>query len=162
MTWLEAVTRRALLAKLPALFALLVFRGSSRAEQDFDIASEPPPVYTLEERLAPILAGKAPKHERVSLTMPPHAEDGGTVPMQLIVESPMTDRDHVRNIYILADQNPDPLVFSASVHPGIGQMQWKLNIRLAENSRVRAIAEMNDGELYAHEVVVEVLVGGCG
>ena len=162
MTWFETVTRRALLAKLPAVFALLLFRGPSGAEQDFDIASEPPPVYTLQERLSPILAGKYPKHERVTLTMPTHAEDGGTVPMQLVVESPMTEQDHVRNIYIIADQNPDPLVFSASVHPGIGQVQWKLNIRLAENSRVRAIAEMNDGELYAHETDVEVLVGGCG
>ena len=162
MTWLEAVTRRALLEKLPAVFALLLFRGSSQAEQDFEIASEPPPVYTLEERLSPILAGRTPKQERVALTLPPHAEDGGTVPMQLVVESPMTEQDHVRNIYIVADQNPDPLVFSASVHPGIGQLQWKLNIRLAENSRVQAIAEMNDGELFTHEVVVEVLVGGCG
>ena len=162
MTWLESVTRRALLEKLPVVFALLLFRGSSQAEQDFDIASEPPPVYTLEERLSPILAGRTPKPERVTLTLPSHAEDGGTVPMHLVVESPMTEQDHVRNIYIVADQNPDPLVFSASVHPGIGQMQWKLNIRLAANSRVRAIAEMNDGDLYAHEVDVEVLVGGCG
>lgn len=162
MTWLESVTRRALLAKLPAVLALLLFRGSAQAEQDFDIASEPPPVYTLEERLSPILAGRTPKHERVTLTMPPHAEDGGTVPMQLVVESPMTEQDHVRAIYVIADQNPDPLVFSANVHPGVGQMRWKLNIRLAENSRVRAIAEMNDGELFTHETDVEVLVGGCG
>lgn len=162
MTWLEAATRRALLAKVPALFAMLLFRGTSQAERDFDIASDPPPLYTLEERLTPILAGRTPKHERVLLTMPPHAEDGGTVPLQLSVESPMTEHDHVRNVYVLADQNPDPLVFSASVHPGIGRMEWKLNIRLAENSRVRALAETNSGELYAHEVIVEVLVGGCG
>ena len=162
MTWLESVTRRALLATLPALLTLFVFRGSSQAEPDFDIAPEPPPSHSLEERLSAILAGRTPKLERVTLTMPPHAEDGGTVPMQLVVESPMTQQDHVRNIYIVADQNPDPLVFSAGVHPGIGQVRWKLNVRLAGNSRVRAIAEMNDGELYAHEVVVEVLVGGCG
>ena len=162
MTWFEAVTRRSLLVKLTAFFALLLFGRSSHAEQEFDIASEPPPVYTLKERLSPILTGRTPRHERVTLTMPPHAEDGGTVPIQITVESPMTEQDHVRNIYVVADQNPDPLVFSASVHPRIGQMQWKLNIRLAENSRVQAIAEMSDGELYAHEVVVEVLVGGCG
>ena len=162
MKWSEAGTRRALLAKLPALFALLFFRGSARAETDFEIALEPPPVYTLEERLSPILAGRTPKRERVTLTMPSHAEDGGTVPMQLDVQSPMTEQDHVRNIHVVADQNPNPLVFSAGVHPGIGQLRWKLNLRLAGNTRVRAIAEMNDGELYADEVVVEVLVGGCG
>ena len=162
MTLLEAVTRRTLLGKLPALFALLLFRGSARAEQDFEIASEPAPVYTLEERLSPILAGRTPKRERVTLTIPPHAEDGGTVPMQIVVQSPMTEKDHVRSIHVIADQNPNPLVFSAGVHPGIGEMRWKLNIRLAGNTRVRAIAEMNDGELYTDEVVVEVLVGGCG
>ncbi|MDE0206801.1 MAG: hypothetical protein OXP66_12330 [Candidatus Tectomicrobia bacterium] len=162
MTLFEAATRRTLLAKLPALFALLLFRVPARAEPDFEIASEPPPVYTLEERLAPILAGRTPKRERVTLTMPPHAEDGGTVPMHIVVQGPMTEKDHVRNMYVIADQNPDPLVFSAGVHPGIGEMRWKLNIRLAGNTRVRAIAEMNDGELYTDEVVVEVLVGGCG
>lgn len=94
--------------------------------------------------------------------MPTHAEDGGTVPMKLDVESPMTEQDHVQNIYVIADRNPDPLVFSAGLRPGIGQVRWKLNIRLAENSRVRAIVEMNDGELFTQEVDVEVLVGGCG
>lgn len=162
MAWCEAITRRSLLGKLAALSALLLFRRPAQGEPDFDIAPEPPPVYTLEERLTPILAGREPKQARVTLTIPPHAEDGGTVPMQLGVESPMTEQDHVQNIYVIADRNPDPLVFSASLHPGIGQVRWKLNIRLAENSRVRAIAEMNDGELFAQEVDVEVLVGGCG
>ena len=94
--------------------------------------------------------------------MPPHAEDGGTVPMQVEVESPMTDEDFVHKLYVIADQNPDPLVFSASLHPGVGQVRWKLNIRLAGNSRVRAIAEMNNRDLFVQEVEVEVLVGGCG
>jgi sulfur-oxidizing protein SoxY len=156
------MTRRGLLSKLVAVSALLLFRNPAQGGPDFDIASEPPPVYTLEERLTPILAGRTPTHERVTLIMPPHAEDGGTVPMQLDVESPMTEQSHVQKIYVIADQNPDPLVFSASLHPGIGHVRWKLNIRLAENSRVRAIAEMNNGELFTQEVEVEVLVGGCG
>lgn len=162
MIWREAVTRRGLLGKLIALSTLLLLRRPVQGEQQFEIAPELPPVYTLEERLTPILAGRAPKYERITLTMPSHAEDGGTVPMQLEVESPMTREDHVQNIYLIADQNPDPLVFSASLHPGVGQVRWKLNIRLAANSRVRALAEMNNGDLFAQEVDVEVLVGGCG
>ena len=162
MNWPEAITRRGLLGKLVALPTLLLFRHRVQAEPEFEIAAEPPPVYTLEERLAPILSGRTPTHERVTLTMPPHAEDGGTVPMQVDVESPMTGEDHVQKIYVIADQNPDPLVFSASLHPGVGQVRWKLNIRLAENSRVRAIVEMNNGDLFVQEVEVEVLVGGCG
>ena len=162
MIWRESVTRRGLLGKLVALPTLLLFRLRVQAEPEYEIAAEPPPVYTLEERLAPILGGRTPTHERVTLTMPPHAEDGGTVPMQVDVESPMTGEDHVQKIYVIADQNPDPLVFSASLHPGVGQVRWKLNIRLAENSRVRAIVEMNNGDLFAQEIEVEVLVGGCG
>ena len=162
MAWREAITRRGLLGKLAALSTLLFFRRRVQGESEFDIAPEPPPVYTLEERLTPILAGRIPKHERVALTMPLHAEDGGTVPMQLDVESPMTDADHVQHLYVIADQNPDPLVFSASLHPGGGHVRWRLNIRLADNSRVRAIAEMNNGDLFVQEVEVEVLVGGCG
>lgn len=162
MIWHEAVTRRGLLGKLLALSTLLLCRRPVRGEQQFEIVPDLPPVYTLEERLTPILAGRTPRHERVTLTMPPHAEDGGTVPMQLDVESPMTDENHVRKLYVIADQNPDPLVFSASLHPGVGQVRWKMNIRLAGNSRVRAFAEMNNGDLFVQEVEVEVLVGGCG
>ena len=150
------------MGKLVALPTLLLFRLRVQAEPEFEIASEPPPIYTLEERLVPILGGRTPTHERVTLTMPPHAEDGGTVPMQVVVESPMTDEDYVQKMYVIADQNPDPLVFSASLHPGVGQVRWKLNIRLAENSRVRAIVEMNNGDLFVQEIEVEVLVGGCG
>ena len=162
MIWRKVITRRGLLGKLAALSTLLLFRRPVQGEPEFEIAPEPPPVYTLEERLAPILAGRTPKYERVTLTMPPHAEDGGTVPLQLEVESPMTDQDYVQKLYVVADQNPDPLVFSASLHPGVGQVRWKLNIRLAASSRVRAIAEMNTGDLFVQEVEVEVLVGGCG
>ena len=139
MIWREAMTRRSLLGRLTALSTLLLFRRRVQGEQQFEIASELPPVHTLEERLTPILAGRTPRHERVTLTMPLHAEDGGTVPLQLDVESPMTDQDHVQKLYLIADQNPEPLVFSASLHPGVGQVRWKLNIRLADNSRVRAL-----------------------
>lgn len=162
MIWHRAVTRRGLLDKLITLSTLLLFRRRAQAEPEFEIASELPPVYALEERLTPILGGRTPRHERITLTMPSHAEDGGTVPTQLEVESPMTDQDYVQKVYVIADQNPDPLVFSASLHPGIGQVRWKMNIRLAGNSRVRAIAEMNNGDLFVQEVEVEVLVGGCG
>ena len=162
MIWREALTRRGLLGKLAAFSTLLLFRSRAQAEPEFEIASELPPVRTLEERLAPILDGRTPRHERVTLTMPPHAEDGGTVPMQVEVESPMTDEAFVHKLYVIADQNPDPLVFSATLHPGIGQVRWKLNIRLAGNSRVRAIAEMNNRDLFVQEAEVEVLVGGCG
>ena len=162
MIWREAITRRGLLGKLAALSTLLLFRRPVQGEPEFDIAPDPPPVYTLEERLLPILDGRTPRHERITLTMPLHAEDGGTVPLQLDVESPMADADYVQKVYVIADQNPDPLVFSASLHPGIGQVRWKLNVRLAGNSRVRAIAEMNNGDLFVQEVEVEVLVGGCG
>ena len=108
MAWCEAITRRGLLGKLAAFSALLLFRRPAQGEPDFDIAPEPPPVYTLEERLTPILAGRAPKQGRVTLTMPLHAEDGGTVPMQLDVESPMTEQDHVQNIYVIADPESRP------------------------------------------------------
>ena len=163
MIWREAITRRGLLGKWIALSAVLLFRRRVEGEElPFELASEVPEGRTLQERLTPILAGRTPKHERVTLTMPPLAEDGGTVPLQLDVESPMTDLDYVQKLYLIADQNPDPLVFSASLHPGAGSVRWKLNIRLADSARIRAFAEMNNGDLFVQEVEVAVLVGGCG
>lgn len=162
MFWHQVLTRRWMLKKAGVLVAVLAFGKYTQAQPSDDIVPEPAPTYTLEERLEPILAGRVPKPERVTLTIPAYAEDGRVVPVHIAVESPMTDTDYVRALSLVVDNNPDPLIFTASLHPSLAKVEWKVNIRLADDSRVRAIAEMSDGELFVDETEVEVLLSGCG
>ena len=133
-----------------------------RAEAAAELAPFPPPEYSLEERLVPFLAGREAIAERVALDIPAIAEDGSVVPLEIAVDSPMTESDHVRALWLFVDNNPDPLIFSAKLHPQVGGARWKLKIRMRESSRVRALAEMNDGKLYTADAEVEVHLSGCG
>ena len=142
--------------------AAAVAGTGKRAEAAAELAPFPPPIYTLEERLDPFLAGREPTAQRVTLDIPAIAEDGSVVPLEISVDSPMTDSDHVRALWLFVDNNPDPLIFSAKLQPRLGAARWKMKIRMAETSKVRALAEMNDGKLYVGEAEVEVQISGCG
>ncbi len=141
--------------------AAAVAAPGKRAEAAAELAPVPPPIYTLEERLDPFLAGREAIAERVSLDIPAIAEDGSVVPVEISLDSPMTEADHLRALWLFVDNNPDPLIFSVKLHPSLGGSRWKMKIRMRESSRVRAIAEMNDGKLYLGEAEVEVQISGC-
>ena len=47
---------------------------------------------------------------RVSLKLPPIAENGNSVQLSVSVDSPMTAKDHVRQIAIFSPRNPIPLI----------------------------------------------------
>src|SRR5437879_4672886 len=58
---------------------------------------------TLVERLM----GKTPTtSDRLRLEMPPAFANGYTVPLDVEVDSPMTEADHVQHVHVLAPQNP--------------------------------------------------------
>ncbi|MFM7418730.1 MAG: thiosulfate oxidation carrier protein SoxY, partial [Alphaproteobacteria bacterium] len=52
--------------------------------------------------------GRAAQEGRVTLRLPAIAENGNTVPMSVMVESPMTSADHVKAIHVFATGNPTP------------------------------------------------------
>ena len=58
-----------------------------------------------------IIGAKTPKDERVNLVLTEIAENGGTVPLKVSVESPMSPEDHVKALHILTDGNGNPLGF---------------------------------------------------
>ena len=161
MTWHLLWTRRGFFGLLSGFFGLSVFGRKAVRAQDFEIAENPPPNHTLDERLKPILAGRTPKLERVTLTLPEIAEDGAIVPVGISVDSPMSEKDHVKAVYLIVDKNPDPLIFTMGVFPALGAAEWQFKIRMAEATAVRALAEMNDGALFGAQVEILVNKGGC-
>ena len=99
---------------------------------------------------------------RVTLRVPPIAENGNTVPLNVSVESPMTAADHVKAIHLFADKNPTPDIASFQFTPAMGRASADTRIRLGQTQDVVALAEMSDGALFLVRAEVKVTIGGCG
>lgn len=109
-----------------------------------------------------VLAGRAAAESGITMRLPPIAENGNTVPMTIIVDSPMTDADHIKAIHVFADKNPTPEVASFRLTPAMGRAQVDTRIRLGQTQDVIAIAETSGGRLLIGRVEVKVTIGGCG
>lgn len=112
------------------------------------------------ETLLRELSGGAPvRIGRVAVDTPPLADNGHSVPLRVVVDSPMTATDHVRRITVLAERNPRPLVASYVLGPHSGRAEIATRIRLADIQDVVAVAELSDGSWWmgsAHVIVTEL------
>ncbi|MGJ3264503.1 MAG: thiosulfate oxidation carrier protein SoxY [Salinarimonas sp.] len=106
--------------------------------------------------------GAEPTMGRVMLDVPEIAENGNTVPMDVYVESPMTEDDYVSEVLIVADGNPRPGVATFHFSPMSGVAQANTRIRLAGTQNVIAVAKMSDGSVFMDRKEVKVTIGGCG
>lgn len=108
------------------------------------------------------LVGSEPKEGKVTLKLPPIAENGNTVPLTVGVDSPMTASDYVAAIHILAEGNPALEVCTFRLNPNSGKAEASIRIRLAKSQVVTAVAQMADGSAYIAGAEVKITVGGCG
>ncbi|MDW8443342.1 MAG: thiosulfate oxidation carrier protein SoxY [Acetobacteraceae bacterium] len=99
---------------------------------------------------------------RVTLRLPPIAENGNTIPLTVVVESPMSAADHVKAVHVFADRNPTPDVASFHLTPAMGRAEVSTRIRLGQTQDVVAVAEMSDGSVFVGRQEVKVTIGGCG
>ena len=98
---------------------------------------------------------------RVILDIPPLIENGNSVVMTLQVESPMTQQDYVKAVHVLAEGNPLPHILSAYFTPRSGRAQVMSRVRLAENQRVWAIAQMSNGSFWRGYADTLVTTSAC-
>ncbi len=115
----------------------------------------------LVKTMAEITRGITPKIGRVKLTMPELAENGNLVSLQVVVDSPMTDADHVKLIHVLSEKNPIVPIARFHLNPRSGRARVGTNIRLATTQRVVALAEMSDGSFWQGEQSVIVTLAAC-
>jgi len=99
---------------------------------------------------------------KVTISAPPIAENGNTVPIGISVDSPMTDQNYVKTIAVAADGNPLPGVAVIHLSPANGQANVNFRIRLAQTQTITAVAQMSDGTAYAATQLIKVTIGGCG
>ncbi|WP_135465727.1 SoxY-related AACIE arm protein [Crenalkalicoccus roseus] len=114
------------------------------------------------EAIRKVTGGKTPQEGRVTLRLPPIAENGNTVPVTVSVDSPMTAADHVKTVHLFADRNPTPDVATFHFTPAMGRAQADTRMRLGQTQDVIAVAEMSDGSLWMGRTEVKVTIGGCG
>ncbi len=104
---------------------------------------------------APVTAG------RVALDISPLVENGNTVPLSVIVESPMTEEDHVRAIAVFNERNPQPHVITAQLGPRAGRALLSTHIRLATSQTLLAVAALSDGSFWSDRAQVVVTLAAC-
>ncbi|WP_029350165.1 thiosulfate oxidation carrier protein SoxY [Bosea sp. 117] len=99
---------------------------------------------------------------KIKLDLPEIAENGLVVPLNVDVESPMTEQDYVKAVHVFADGNPLPQVVTYRFTPQSGKAAASVRMRLAQTQNVIAVAEMSNGALHTAKAQVKVTIGGCG
>jgi sulfur-oxidizing protein SoxY len=99
---------------------------------------------------------------KVKLDVPEIAENGLVVPINVEVESPMTDSDYVKAVHVFADGNPLPGVVSYRFTPASGKAAASTRMRLAQTQNIICLAEMSNGNLHSAKANIKVTIGGCG
>ena len=67
--------------------------------------------------LADLTGGVDQQKGGVKITLPAATDQARHVPMRITVESPMTERDYVKAIHVVAERNPTPAVASFHLSP---------------------------------------------
>lgn len=99
---------------------------------------------------------------KIKLDVPEIAENGLVVPINVEVDSPMTDADYVKAVHVFAEGNPLPGVVSYQFTPACGKASAATRMRLAQTQDVICVAEMSNGTLHTAKANVKVTIGGCG
>jgi sulfur-oxidizing protein SoxY len=134
-----------------ATLALIVTPGRADATSD-EVTSA----------IAKLYGEKKFESGKIKLDVPEIAENGLVVPINVEVESPMTDADYVKAVHVFAEGNPLPNVISYKFTPACGKASASARMRLAQTQNIVCIAETSGGNLYKATATIKVTIGGCG
>ena len=115
----------------------------------------------LEEAIRNVVGEANLQTGKITLEVPPLVENGNTVPVTIIVDSPMNKADHVKVIHVFNEKNPQPHVISITLGPRAGKARIATRIKLADTQRIVGIAEMSDGSFWTGEANVIVTIAAC-
>lgn len=103
------------------------------------------------------LGSPLPSESReISIIAPEIAENGGKVEIEI-----SSSLGNARSLCLLADKNPFPLCASIDfLAPALPYA--KVQIKLAETTRIRALIRTADGKSHVAFKEIKVTLGGCG
>ncbi len=136
--------------KRRALFTLLMLPAVAAAQPD-----------ALEAAIREQVGDGRMEEGGIVLRAPAVAENGGQVPVTVLVDSPQTAAEHVTAIHLFATRNPTPGIASFRLSPLLARAEVQTRIRLAEEQRIVAVAQLSDGRLRRAVAEVRVTTGGC-
>lgn len=116
---------------------------------------------TMKEEIRKLTGGAPLRRGRITLDIPQLVENGNTVPMSIKVESPMTAADHVAEIHVFNEKNPQTHVASYTLGPRCGRAEISTRIKLADTQNIVAIARMSNGEFWSDTANVIVTIAAC-
>ncbi len=144
-------SRRQLLATAGSAWLLLQARPAAAVS-----ATE-----TLQQVVRNWAAGRPVTEGRVVLEVQPLVENGNAVPIRVRIDSPMTPADHVQEIVVFNERNPQRDLVRAAFGPASGRAQLDTRIRLATSQRLVALARLSDGSQWSANVDVVVTLAAC-
>jgi sulfur-oxidizing protein SoxY len=96
----------------------------------------------------------------IEMKTPYRAEDAAFTPVTIRAKIPQTAERFIEKIYLVVDNNPEPLAGVFNLTPQTGRADLALRIRIDNYTNVRAVAVLNTGE---HHLVTNFVKaqGGC-
>jgi len=114
------------------------------------------------DRINEITNGLGATESDIWLDLPEIAENGNQVKVSFEMDSPMTETDHIKTVYILADGNPSPNVAKFFFTPEMGSCSATTRMRLSKTQNVYLLAANNNEQFFMTYAKVKVTIGGCG
>lgn len=105
--------------------------------------------------------GNVPKPGKVALDIAPLVENGNAVGVEVRVDHPMRVDDHVTQIALFTEKNPQADVAVFHLSPRAGRAHVVTRMRLATSQHVTALARLSDGSHWADTREVIVTIAAC-
>ena len=116
---------------------------------------------SLPQMMDPIVAGRPLREGGLLLEIPVLVDNGFLVPARVVVDSPMTEQDHVTHLYLLSQRNPVTQMAVFHMGPWSGRAEIGTRLRLAGSQKVVALARLSDGSFRWQQTDVIVTESAC-
>jgi sulfur-oxidizing protein SoxY len=114
------------------------------------------------DEIAKFTGGKTAEKGKITIELPEIAENGNTVPLSVVVDSPMQGDNYVSDILVVSEGNPRPGVAHFHLTPASGKAAAATRIRLATTQNIVVVAKTSTGQFFTDQKLVKVTIGGCG
>lgn len=143
--------RRRVVAGAAAGMLVAALPGRAGAQSSLDLA----------QLVSRVTEGVTPERGRITLDIPALAENGNSVDTRIVVDSPMTQADHVRWIHLIAEKNPFPDMARFHLGPRAGRAEVATTLRIAQSQKVAVVAALSDGRFVMADADIVVTLSAC-
>ena len=119
------------------------------------------PIEALDGEVRKIVGDRPLQSGRVKLEIPRLADNGHSVPLSIVVDSPMSATEYVHRITLLSERNPRPLMATFHLGPHAGKAVVATRVRLAGTQRLLAIALLSDQSYWSGTAEIVVTESAC-